>query len=153
MNIKKLHRITYAVRNLLLVLLLLIRAQHSFSQVASDSLHTINDSLAINTTSIKLSQDSAAASAAKVVHTTPPQNKGKHTLEGIIKDYTTNEPLSFATVSFPGKNIGTKADADGKFMFEFDGFPSDSIRISTIGYTKQSIHINTNLLQMITERS
>ena len=145
MNIKKLHIKSYSLRNLLLVLLLLIRAQHSFSQVASDSLHTINDSLAINTTSIKLSQDSAAASAAKVVHTTPPQNKGKHTLEGIIKDYTTNEPLSFATVSFPGKNIGTKADADGKFMFEFDRFPSDSIRISTIGYTKQSIHINTNL--------
>lgn len=71
--------------------------------------------------------------------------KGKKVIEGVIRDFTTNEPLSFATISFQGSNTGMKADIDGKFRFESDAFPTDSLRISTIGYAKKIIHVNTKL--------
>ncbi|MBL7767055.1 MAG: carboxypeptidase-like regulatory domain-containing protein [Chitinophagaceae bacterium] len=68
--------------------------------------------------------------------------KGSFTLEGVIKDYTTAEPLSFATVSFTGTGFGKRADIDGKFSFLLEEWPSDSLTISVIGYTKKIIPID-----------
>ncbi|HAD33524.1 MAG TPA: hypothetical protein DCF44_03365 [Chitinophagaceae bacterium] len=42
--------------------------------------------------------------------------KGKKTIQGVVLDFTTNEPISFATVFFPGTSVGKKDDIDGIFL-------------------------------------
>lgn len=66
----------------------------------------------------------------------------KYTIEGLVKDFTTDEPLSFATITFVGKAKGVKADVNGKFFFEANELPSDSIAISSIGYKKIIIPVD-----------
>ncbi len=122
----------------LLFFFLVVLNTNAHAQINSDSLSMFTDSLIVKTDSIVSKTDT-------VIHSSKSTTKAKHVLEGIIKDFTTNEPLSFATVSFPGKNIGVKADIDGKFKFEFDTFPLDSLRVSEIGYAKKIIHLNTKL--------
>lgn len=72
-------------------------------------------------------------------------SKGKFVVEGLVKDFTTGEPSSFATVFFVGTSIGKRADIDGKFTFELDAIPSDSFAITMIGYAKKVFLINRNL--------
>ena len=128
----------------------LITPNHLKAQEIKDSLITVQDStiLKIDSTQIIIDSSFTKNKPNQILENSKqPKNLniGKYTLEGIIKDFTTNEPLSFATIAFPSTNVGMKADIDGKFKFEFDTFPSDSIRISTIGYAKKTIHINTSL--------
>ena len=68
------------------------------------------------------------------------QTSGKKTIEGHIKDFTTSEALSFATVFFPGTGTGIKTDLDGNFKFVLDQFPKDSLSFSVIGYAKKTIY-------------
>lgn len=63
-------------------------------------------------------------------------------IEGLVKDYTTGEPLSFATITFVGKSKGVKADLEGKFYYEANELPSDSLSISSIGYKKMTIALD-----------
>jgi hypothetical protein len=73
------------------------------------------------------------------------QTSGKKTIEGRLKDFTTSEALSFATVFFPGTGTGMKTDLDGNFKFVLDQLPKDSLSFSVIGYAKKTIYINPNL--------
>ncbi|MBK7762615.1 MAG: carboxypeptidase-like regulatory domain-containing protein [Bacteroidetes bacterium] len=66
----------------------------------------------------------------------------KFSIEGQVKDYTTGEPLSFATITFTGKAKGVKASVDGMFFYEANELPSDSISISSIGYKKITIPLD-----------
>lgn len=87
--------------------------------------------------SLKLMQDSVSQKTETIFKN---QHK-KIILSGRIIDFTTTEPLAFATVFFPGTPIGKKADIDGRFLFEFDQFPNDSLSFSVIGYQKKSIKL------------
>lgn len=71
--------------------------------------------------------------------------KQKYVIEGIVKDNTTSEPLSFATVYFPHSNVGTRTDIDGNFKFEIEDIPHDTLLISLIGYAKKVIIIQKNI--------
>ena len=54
--------------------------------------------------------------------------------QNYLKDKKTNEPVSFATISF-GNGNGLFADEDGKFVFTKKLYPDiDSIFITSIGY-------------------
>jgi hypothetical protein len=64
-------------------------------------------------------------------------------IEGKIIDFTTAEPLSFATVFFPGTSTGLKADIDGNFKFTLDKLPKDSLSVTVIGYTKKTIPLDS----------
>jgi len=124
----------------LLLVVLAVSFTNSYGQLSTDSNKLIIDSLPLKQDSIPIWADTVPT----VLHLPKQTSKGSKKLEGTIKDITTGEPISFATISFPGKNIGTKADIDGKFQFELEAFPMDSIRISAVGYAKKTIHINTS---------
>lgn len=118
-----------------LLFLLSLYVLHTQAQV-SDSASVIKDS--IRSIAINEIQDSLAKQETK-----PKIQKGVFILEGEIKDYTTAEPLQFATIYFAGTSIGTKTDIEGKFKFNLTKIPKDSITISLIGYGKKSFVIDT----------
>lgn len=78
-------------------------------------------------------------------------------IEGLIKDFTTAEPLSFATISFLNSNKGVRADIDGKFKLTSNEINTDTIVFSLIGYGKKYLKIDTSkpsqLLTIEMERS
>jgi hypothetical protein len=61
---------------------------------------------------------------------------GGYEISGVIKDKNTGEGIPFANVFFPGTNVGTPADIDGRFSFSFDKPPGDSLRATAIGYAQ-----------------
>lgn len=62
-----------------------------------------------------------------------------YTIEGVVKDFTTSEPLSFATVFFKNTGTGMRTDLLGKFSFNLQDLPSDTLAISILGYAKKFI--------------
>jgi hypothetical protein len=62
-----------------------------------------------------------------------PSTQKKIIIEGVIKDFTTAEPLSFATISFSHSSKGTRANIDGKFTFISNEGNLDTMIISSIG--------------------
>lgn len=72
----------------------------------------------------------------------------KRTIEGKITDASTNEPIPFANIFFPGTTIGTISDFDGKFTLQFST-PADSLKVSCVGYlAKAKAVINKDLLRL-----
>lgn len=65
-------------------------------------------------------------------------------IKGSILDAVTDEPLSFASIYFPGTSIGTKADIDGNFELNTPSRPHDTIIISVIGYSTKKIIIDSH---------
>lgn len=70
---------------------------------------------------------------------------GKIILEGQLQDYTTAEPLSFATLFFPNTAVGMRSDIDGKFKFELKNLPSDTLYITLVGYAKKKVYIDRRI--------
>lgn len=68
-----------------------------------------------------------------------------YVIEGFITDYTTSEPLSFATLHFKNTGIGMRTDIEGKFKFVLADLPSDTLVISNLGYSKKMIAINKDV--------
>lgn len=127
------------------ILLFIVVFQHTLTVMAQqDSIRFSygKDSIRPYPVSLSLSPDIKPDEHGQVVHS-PVIPTHLKVIEGVVRDITTQEALSFASIGFVGTAVGTKADVDGKFRFEFDRFPSDSLRISIIGYAKKTIWINT----------
>jgi len=63
-------------------------------------------------------------------------------ISGSIIDRETKEPIVYATVSFPEKNIGTISDGDGRFsIYIADTTVCKSLVFSCIGYQRQTIPV------------
>lgn len=58
----------------------------------------------------------------------------KYLIKGIVRDKGTGEGVPFATVYFPGTDLGTAAELDGSFELQFSKQPSDTLRFTAIGY-------------------
>lgn len=54
-------------------------------------------------------------------------------VNGTVTDAKTNEPMSYVAVFFPGTNVGTTTDDNGKYSIKIDGTPS-MVRFSSTGY-------------------
>jgi hypothetical protein len=65
-----------------------------------------------------------------------------YTISGAVKDKATGEGIPFATVFFPGSDVGTPADLDGKFTLSFSRPPGDTLRVTAIGYGAWNRRIN-----------
>ncbi len=83
------------------------------------------DSLA--TDSLRSGPDSTAVAA-------PVPKAQPYTLSGTVRDKATGEGIPFATVFFPGTDVGIPADLDGKFSLSFVFPPRDTLRVTAIGY-------------------
>ncbi len=64
-----------------------------------------------------------------------------YTLTGVVRDKSTGEAMSFATVHVKGTNIGTTTNADG--FFTILKIPSDTsvLVLQNIGYTKTEVFL------------
>ena len=70
------------------------------------------------------------------------------TIQGIVTDSVTNEPLPFVNIIFQGKNIGTTTDFDGKFSISTQ-WASSYLKISFIGYNNVVKKINIGKSQYL----
>lgn len=69
-------------------------------------------------------------------------------VRGVIVDSTTNEPVSFANITFKNSTIGTVTNTDGEYFLETrDNY--DSIIVSFIGYKQESRFVKKNQYQEI----
>lgn len=124
-------KIRYFILFILLFNYFSLNAQ-SISNTIQDTLTSnINDSIQLKDTIIKIQEPTQSTSK-------------KYIIEGKIIDFTTAEPLSFATVFFPGTSVGLKADIDGNFKFILDKLPKDSLAVTVIGYAKKTIPIQVS---------
>jgi hypothetical protein len=55
-------------------------------------------------------------------------------ISGQILDVHSEEPVAFASVSFPGSSIGQLTDSSGYFSFRFTNRPGDSLLVTCVGY-------------------
>ncbi|MBL7752992.1 MAG: carboxypeptidase-like regulatory domain-containing protein [Chitinophagaceae bacterium] len=119
---------------LVLLLCVFFKATELYAQSISDSLPQINlviDSLRLSPDSNRQQPISLPVNAKSVI-----PKKGKE-LRGVVLDFTTGEPISFATVFFQGTAVGKRADLEGRFEFILDAWPSDTLVVQSIGYTKK----------------
>ena len=72
-------------------------------------------------------------------------------VSGLIKDNVTKRPLASANITVPGTNIGTVANAEGKFSLKLPAVYKDkTIEVSHIGYHNSSLPLSTTPLSGIT---
>lgn len=55
-------------------------------------------------------------------------------LTGRIIDAHSEEPVAFASVSFPGTQIGQLTDTSGRFSLNLNNWPGDSLLVTCVGY-------------------
>jgi hypothetical protein len=63
-------------------------------------------------------------------------------ISGNVRDILSDEPVPFASVSFPGSTIGGLTDSSGNFSFILDTWPSDSLLITSVGYQPFRFYID-----------
>lgn len=59
------------------------------------------------------------------------------TVEGIVKDSLTQEPLPYISVYMKGTTTGVTTDDDGRFRLEYTG-PSRTLAVSSLGYAERT---------------
>lgn len=64
-------------------------------------------------------------------------------IQGILRDSTTNEPIEFATVRFDGTDVGKLSDENGKFTLS-NTKGKNEVVISLMGYESRRITIPVN---------
>lgn len=63
-------------------------------------------------------------------------------ISGNVRDILSDEPVPFASVSFPGSTVGGLTDSSGNFSFTLDNWPSDSLLITSVGYQPFRFYID-----------
>lgn len=64
------------------------------------------------------------------------------TIQGIVSDDVTKEPIPYATVWITSSTTGTVADAAGKFTLDVSSFKNPNITVRSVGYAQTSLSIN-----------
>src|SRR5262245_6157082 len=67
---------------------------------------------------------------------------------GRVYDAATKEPLPFVNVAFVNSRIGTATDFDGNYVLE-TYFATDSLRVTSMGYTSVSMRVKRDVEQRI----
>jgi hypothetical protein len=120
-------------RYLLLIFCLLLSYTSVQAQVSDTLRHVIpvvSDTPFIDTAGLIL--PSKNKQAEEPVYKGNPQNG--YVIHGKVTDGATGEGIPFATVFFPGSQVGTSADLDGNFILKTKVLPSDTLRTDAIGY-------------------
>lgn len=67
------------------------------------------------------------------------------TMDAIVLNATTNQPVEFANVQFLDMNLGTVSDGQGKFRLQFDEEvvgPNGVLQISALGYATKKLTLD-----------
>lgn len=70
-------------------------------------------------------------------------------IRGIVKDAHSDEPVPFASVTFPHTSTGDLTDSTGSFAFRLDAWPSDTLSITCVGYQPFLLPIDTGRDSML----
>ena len=62
-------------------------------------------------------------------------------MHGIVRDYHSDERVPFASVFFQNTTVGKLTDSAGRFSFNFDKWPSDTLVITCVGFQPFKIYI------------
>src|SRR6185295_3466208 len=77
-------------------------------------------------------------------------------INGIVKDYHSDERVPFASVFFQNTTIGKLTDSAGTFSFYFDKWPADTLLITCVGFQPFKLYIppskDTILIEIPMER-
>ncbi|HVU56952.1 MAG TPA: serine hydrolase [Puia sp.] len=64
-------------------------------------------------------------------------------VKGVVINYSTGEPVSYATITLAGRSISTVTNEEGRFIFKFHGNDKkDSLRVACVGYIPVTIPIH-----------
>ncbi|HEV8285141.1 MAG TPA: DUF5686 family protein [Chitinophagaceae bacterium] len=66
----------------------------------------------------------------------------KKIISGLIKDFHSDEPVPFASISFKGTTTGMLSDSSGSFLFSLNHWPSDTLEITCVGYQPFKFYIS-----------
>ena len=69
-------------------------------------------------------------------------------ISGKVTDALTNEPVSFANISFKGTTLGTRADIEGSYKLETEK-PVDTLMITFLGYKPVKMKVKRGQTQVI----
>ncbi|RFP66843.1 carboxypeptidase-like regulatory domain-containing protein [Hymenobacter lapidiphilus] len=62
------------------------------------------------------------------------------TLVGTIREASTSQPVPYANIGIPGKDVGTVADAQGHYQLSYTAANlADTVRLSSIGYEPRRV--------------
>lgn len=76
------------------------------------------------------------------------QQRKKKTINGIVSDETTSEPIAGAAIMLKGKGSGTTTDLNGNFTLQCS--EDDTLQISFIGYQDKNIVIKSGNIYAVT---
>ncbi|MGB3007414.1 MAG: DUF5686 family protein, partial [Chitinophagaceae bacterium] len=64
-------------------------------------------------------------------------------ISGVVKDTHSEENIQFASVSFKNTKTGITTDSSGRFSFNLNTWPSDTLEITYVGYQPYRLILNT----------
>lgn len=67
-------------------------------------------------------------------------------LKGLIKDVHSDERIPFASMQFVKGGMGKLSDSAGSFVFRFDEWPLDTIKVTYVGYADFFLTIDSALI-------
>src|SRR6186997_3244262 len=77
-------------------------------------------------------------------------------LAGVVKDAHSEEPVPFASIQFINSTVGRLSDSSGTFQFNLAQWPSDSLKVTCVGYQPYKLFIPPTLdsvtIEIIMER-
>lgn len=65
-------------------------------------------------------------------------------ISGVVRDSHSQEIIPFATLQFKGTNTGMVSNATGKYLFELNSIPSDSLLVRVMGYLVTILPVDRN---------
>lgn len=80
----------------------------------------------------------------------PAFSQRKH-ISGNVRDFHSDEPIPFASLTFLKTSIGGLTDSSGNFSITVDEWPSDSLVITCVGYVPFSFYIDKTQQTIIAE--
>ncbi len=120
----------------------LVRVADSMGIVAPDSVAFKSGDTAKITPADSLAAKPAADTTRAATATAATSSAGSYEITGVVKDKNTGEGIPFATVFFPGSDVGIPADLDGNFALPFSKPPGDTLRVTAIGYAAWNRRLN-----------
>ncbi len=75
----------------------------------------------------------------------------RKTLSAVVRDAHSEEPVPFASASFINSTIGNLTDSAGTISFNLDKWPSDTLRITCVGYQPYLLVIDTTAQNISTQ--
>ena len=66
----------------------------------------------------------------------------KKIISGRVRDFYSDEPVPFASLSFKGTTVGRLTDSSGSFVFSFNRWPSDTLEVTCVGYQPYKLYVD-----------